>query len=189
MTVTGNPGFDEARRLLHRHRIEKLLVVDEAYRCVGLITVKDMDKAEGASAGQQGRVRAPSGGGRHRRRRRWARPRGRFNRGRRGRAGDRHGAWPFRRRADADRSRKAAFQRGAGGGGQRGNAGGGARPDRCGAPMRSRSGSGRAASAPRAWWPASACRNSPRCWKPRPRATNMMCRQSPTAAFAPAATS
>ena len=31
VTVTGNPGYDEARRLLHRHRIEKLLVVDEAY--------------------------------------------------------------------------------------------------------------------------------------------------------------
>ncbi len=37
---------EEARRLLHRHRIEKLLVVDDQYRCVGLITVKDMDKAQ-----------------------------------------------------------------------------------------------------------------------------------------------
>jgi IMP dehydrogenase len=37
---------DQARALLHKHRIEKLLVVDEAYRCVGLVTVKDMDKAE-----------------------------------------------------------------------------------------------------------------------------------------------
>lgn len=36
----------EARALLHKHRIEKLLVVDDAYRCVGLITVKDMDKAQ-----------------------------------------------------------------------------------------------------------------------------------------------
>jgi IMP dehydrogenase len=45
--VTVQTGVDpeEARRLLHRHRIEKLLVVDEAYRCIGLITVKDMDKA------------------------------------------------------------------------------------------------------------------------------------------------
>ena len=46
ITVTHDVGHDEARRLLHRHRIEKLLVVDEAYRCVGLITVKDMDKAQ-----------------------------------------------------------------------------------------------------------------------------------------------
>jgi IMP dehydrogenase len=46
ITVTTEVGHDEARRLLHRHRIEKLLVVDEAYRCVGLITVKDMDKAQ-----------------------------------------------------------------------------------------------------------------------------------------------
>ena len=36
---------DEAKRLLHQHRIEKLLVVDDAYRCVGLITVKDIEKA------------------------------------------------------------------------------------------------------------------------------------------------
>jgi len=36
---------DEARRLLHQRRIEKLLVVDEEGRCVGLITVKDMEKA------------------------------------------------------------------------------------------------------------------------------------------------
>lgn len=46
VTVTGDVGPEEARRLLHRHRIEKLLVVDDAYRCVGLITVKDMDKAQ-----------------------------------------------------------------------------------------------------------------------------------------------
>ena len=46
ITVDTDVGPDEARRLLHRHRIEKLLVVDEAYRCVGLITVKDMDKAK-----------------------------------------------------------------------------------------------------------------------------------------------
>jgi IMP dehydrogenase len=46
ITVDTDVGPDEARRLLHRHRIEKLLVVDDAYRCVGLITVKDMDKAK-----------------------------------------------------------------------------------------------------------------------------------------------
>lgn len=36
---------EDARRLLHQRRIEKLLVVDEAYRCIGLITVKDIEKA------------------------------------------------------------------------------------------------------------------------------------------------
>lgn len=46
VTVTGEVTPDEARKLLHRHRIEKLLVVDEAQCCVGLITVKDMDKAQ-----------------------------------------------------------------------------------------------------------------------------------------------
>jgi IMP dehydrogenase len=46
VTVVEGAKPDEARSLLHKHRIEKLLVVDEQYRCVGLITVKDMDKAE-----------------------------------------------------------------------------------------------------------------------------------------------
>ncbi|MEM8800497.1 MAG: IMP dehydrogenase [Pseudomonadota bacterium] len=36
---------EEARRLLHQRRIEKLIVVDDDYRCIGLITVKDMEKA------------------------------------------------------------------------------------------------------------------------------------------------
>ena len=46
VTVSPEAAPDEARRLLHRHRLEKLLVVDDLYRCVGLITVKDMDKSE-----------------------------------------------------------------------------------------------------------------------------------------------
>ena len=44
-TVGLDVGQDEARRLLHQRRIEKLLVVDDAYRCIGLITVKDIEKA------------------------------------------------------------------------------------------------------------------------------------------------
>lgn len=44
-TVRPGVGQDEARKLLHQRRIEKLLVVDDAYRCIGLITVKDMEKA------------------------------------------------------------------------------------------------------------------------------------------------
>ncbi|WP_447726370.1 IMP dehydrogenase [Sphingomonas koreensis] len=44
-TVAAGVGQEEARRLLHARRIEKLLVVDDAYRCVGLITVKDIEKA------------------------------------------------------------------------------------------------------------------------------------------------
>jgi len=44
-TVSVGVGQEEARRLLHQRRIEKLLVVDAAYRCVGLITVKDIEKA------------------------------------------------------------------------------------------------------------------------------------------------
>ena len=45
--VTVAPGIssEDARKLLHQHRIEKLLVVDDEYRCIGLITVRDMEKA------------------------------------------------------------------------------------------------------------------------------------------------
>jgi len=45
VTVREGVSQDEAKRMLHQHRIEKLLVVDDQYRCVGLITVKDMEKA------------------------------------------------------------------------------------------------------------------------------------------------
>jgi len=45
VTVNETVDRDEARRLLHRYRIEKLIVVDDAYRCIGLITVNDMEKA------------------------------------------------------------------------------------------------------------------------------------------------
>ena len=53
---------DEAKRMLHQHRIEKLLVVDDQYRCVGLITVKDMEKAVAhplACKDAQGRCGSP----------------------------------------------------------------------------------------------------------------------------------
>ncbi len=46
--VTVRPGTtsEEAALLVHQHRIERVIVVDEDYRCVGLITVKDMEKAK-----------------------------------------------------------------------------------------------------------------------------------------------
>ena len=46
VAVTNSAAPDEARRLLHAHKIEKLVVVDEENICIGLITVKDMEKAE-----------------------------------------------------------------------------------------------------------------------------------------------
>jgi IMP dehydrogenase len=60
--ITVHEGVDqaEAKRLLHQHRIEKLLVVDDQYRCVGLITVKDIEKAVAnphACKDEQGRLR------------------------------------------------------------------------------------------------------------------------------------
>jgi IMP dehydrogenase len=44
-TVRAGVTQDEARRLLHQRRIEKLLVVDDQFHCVGLVTVKDIEKA------------------------------------------------------------------------------------------------------------------------------------------------
>ncbi|MBV01836.1 MAG: hypothetical protein CL800_05485, partial [Citromicrobium sp.] len=44
-TVPLGTSQEEARKLLHQRRIEKLLVVDDNGRCVGLITVKDIEKA------------------------------------------------------------------------------------------------------------------------------------------------
>ncbi|GER07073.1 hypothetical protein JCM17843_13830 [Kordiimonadales bacterium JCM 17843] len=45
VTVHAGVSSSEAKRLFHQHRIEKLLVVDEEFRCTGLITVRDMEKA------------------------------------------------------------------------------------------------------------------------------------------------
>jgi IMP dehydrogenase len=60
ITVKESVVMEEAKRLLHKHRIEKLLVVDDEYRCIGLITVKDIEKARlhpNACKDEQGRLR------------------------------------------------------------------------------------------------------------------------------------
>jgi IMP dehydrogenase len=66
--VTVRDGVDqnEAQRLLHKHRIEKLLVVDDAYRCVGLVTVKDIEKSilhPNACKDEKGRLRVAAATG------------------------------------------------------------------------------------------------------------------------------
>ena len=66
ITAKGDISPTEARGLLHKHRIEKLLVVDDAYRCVGLITVKDMEKAQAnpnAAKDAMGRLRVAAATG------------------------------------------------------------------------------------------------------------------------------
>jgi IMP dehydrogenase len=60
VTVRETVPMEEAKQLLHQFRIEKLLVVDENYRCVGLITVKDIEKAQkypNACKDERGRLR------------------------------------------------------------------------------------------------------------------------------------
>src|SRR5215469_8248608 len=66
VTVRETVNREEAKRLLHQHRIEKLLVVDGAYRCIGLITVKDIEKAQKfphACKDEHGRLRAAAATG------------------------------------------------------------------------------------------------------------------------------
>ena len=46
ITVNDAVNTTEAKNLLHKHRIEKLIVVDNEYRCTGLITVKDIEKSQ-----------------------------------------------------------------------------------------------------------------------------------------------
>ncbi len=60
VTVTTGVTQEEAKRLLHKNRIERLLVVDQDGRCTGLITVKDIEKSMShpyAAKDAQGRLR------------------------------------------------------------------------------------------------------------------------------------
>lgn len=60
ITVKEGISREDAKKLLHSHRIEKLLVVDDKHRCIGLITVKDIEKAERfphAAKDSRGRLR------------------------------------------------------------------------------------------------------------------------------------
>jgi IMP dehydrogenase len=66
ITVKDGIGTEDAKKLLHQHRIEKLLVVDDDYRCVGLITVKDIEKAQrhpDAIKDEKGRLRVAAATG------------------------------------------------------------------------------------------------------------------------------
>ena len=66
ITVREGVSKEEAKRLLHQNRIEKLLVVDADYRCIGLITVKDIEKAEthpNATKDSKGRLRVAAATG------------------------------------------------------------------------------------------------------------------------------
>lgn len=60
ITVTEGISKEDAKKLLHQHRIEKLLVVDAQYHCIGLMTVKDIEKASKfplAAKDEKGRLR------------------------------------------------------------------------------------------------------------------------------------
>ncbi len=66
VTVKEGVSGEEAKRLLHQNRVEKLLVVDDKYRCIGLVTVQDIDKAAthpNACKDAQGRLRVAAATG------------------------------------------------------------------------------------------------------------------------------
>lgn len=60
VTVREGAGREEAQNLLRTRKIERVIVVDDAYRAVGLITMKDIEKAQAfpnAAKDEQGRLR------------------------------------------------------------------------------------------------------------------------------------
>ncbi len=66
ITVKDGIDMEEAKQLLHKYRIEKLLVVDENYKCIGLVTVKDIEKAQrhpDANKDEKGRLRVAAATG------------------------------------------------------------------------------------------------------------------------------
>ncbi len=66
VSVDDSIDMEEAKRLLHQYRIEKLLVTDKDYRCIGLITVKDIEKAQrhpDANKDEKGRLRVAAATG------------------------------------------------------------------------------------------------------------------------------
>ena len=164
ITVREGVSENEARRLLHQHRLEKLIVVDDDFRCVGLVTVKDMEKAtlhpaackdsEGrlrvAAASTVGDSRAMSGRYADRCGRRLHR--------------DRHGAWPFPGGVRPGRAVETCFQQGRARRRQCGDRRRHQGADRCGGRLRSRLALARGPSAPRGLSRGSACRNSPPSW-------------------------
>ena len=94
ITVPVGTTLEQAKEILHRHKVEKLLVVDRDYNLKGLITVKDIQKQikyPNACKDSLGRLRV---GAARRRDRRRPRPRGRARRGQGGRARHRHRARP-----------------------------------------------------------------------------------------------
>ena len=189
VTVKEGVSREDAQRLLHQHRIEKLLVVDEDFRCIGLVTVKDIEKAQkypNACKDEQGRLRVAAatsvGDDGFQRAERADRRRRRPGRGR-------HRARPLR--AACWRSvtpHQEAVEPRAGDRRQRRHRRRHQGADRRRAPTRSRSASARARSAPRASSPASACRSSPPSWMRSRWRGSRTCRSSPTAASSSPAT-
>lgn len=60
VTAKANVTNEEAKQLLHQNRIEKIIIVDDEYKCIGLVTVKDIEKAKlhpDACKDENGRLR------------------------------------------------------------------------------------------------------------------------------------
>ena len=181
VTAPVGTTLDEANEILHRHKIEKLPVVDADGLLKGLITVKDIQKRIEfplSTKDEQGRLRVGAAVG--------VGPdaferAGRADRSRGGRRRRRHGA-----RALGVGGRDGPTDQGgvgrAGDRRQHRDRRGGGGADRRRARTRSRSGSGPARSARPAWSPASASRRSPPCSSARSTRSGTASPSSPTAA-------
>ena len=107
ITVPVGTTLEQAEEILHEHRVEKLLVVDDKYTLKGLITVKDIQKKlkyPGAAKDDKGRLAGECG---DRRDGRFSRARAGTGEGESGRAGDRQRAWAFRAGAGSGQESKS----------------------------------------------------------------------------------
>ena len=164
ITVREGVSQEEAKKLLHQHRIEKLLVVDDQYRCVGLITVKDIEKAVANPERLQGRAGPAARRRRHHGGRQGLRAHRGAGRCRRRSGRGRHRARPFASRAGSGHAASRSCPMRCRWSPATSPPGKAPSADRFRRRLASRSASARARSAPRASSPASACRSSPRSW-------------------------
>ena len=121
ITVPVGTTLEQAEAILHQHRVEKLLVVDDHYNLKGLITVKDIQKKLKYPERRQGQPGPPARGRGHRRHRRFPGARAGAGGAQGGRAGHRHGARPQRARDGGGEGHQEQAARGAADHRQRGH--------------------------------------------------------------------
>ena len=158
ITVPVGTTLDEAREILHKHKVEKLLVVDQQLHAEGAHHRQGHPEGDQVPERVQGRAGAPAGRRGRRRRQGHDRSRGGAGRRARGRARRRHGARALAEGDGHGRRAAAAFPDVDLVAGNVATGQATKRSHRASASTRSRSASAPGRSARRAWSPGSACR-------------------------------